>query len=235
MLVTVDLTSAVCEVISDLISQSLRFFKKMASKQFFTTARSLSTSATHSQMIKPPVQVFGMEGRYACALYSAGSKLKQLETIEKDLNSLQFKTNKKIEDFFLNPVLQRQAKAAAIQSICENSKFSSGTTNLLVALAENGRLKKLNSVINGFKTIMSAHRGDLPCEIVAAKPLDDQTIKALQGVLKSFAKKGENIILDVKVDPSIIGGLIVSIGDKYVDMSIASKVKKYTSLLQTAA
>ncbi|NEU33234.1 ATP synthase F1 subunit delta, partial [bacterium LRH843] len=138
------------------------------------------------------------------------------------LNTLQasFKTNKKLEDFFLNPVLQRQAKANAINDICEKSKFSSGATNLLVALAENGRLKKLNPVINAFKTIMSAHRGDLPCEVIAAKPLDDQTIKALQGVLKAFAKKGENVILEVKVDPSIIGGLIVSIGDKYVDMSI---------------
>lgn len=56
----------------------------------------------------------------------------------------------------------------------------------------------------------------------------------LQKTLKAFAKKGENIILEMKVDPSIIGGMIVSIGDKYVDMSIASKIKKYSTLIQAA-
>lgn len=58
--------------------------------------------------------------------------------------------------------------------------------------------------------------------------------KELQTVLKAFAKKGENIILELKVDPSIIGGMIVSIGDKYVDMSVASKIKKYTQVIQAA-
>lgn len=57
----------------------------------------------------------------------------------------------------------------------------------------------------------------------------------LQSTLKLFAKKGENILLTTKVDPSIIGGMIVSVGDKYVDMSVASKIKKYTDLLQTPA
>lgn len=65
--------------------------------------------------------------------------------------------------------------------------------------------------------------------------MDDATKQELTAALKSFAKKGENIILQTKINPSIIGGMIVSIGDKYVDMSIASKVKKYSDLIQSAA
>ncbi|KAG8249868.1 ATP synthase subunit O, mitochondrial [Homalodisca vitripennis] len=82
---------------------------------------------------------------------------------------------------------------------------------------------------------MSAHRGEIPCEVTTAKPLDDATKQELQAALKSFAKKGENILLQTKVDPNIIGGMIVSIGDKYVDMSIASKIKKYSEIIQSAA
>lgn len=67
------------------------------------------------------------------------------------------------------------------------------------------------------------------------QPLEDSDKAELQSTLKLFAKKGENILLTSRVDPNIIGGMIVSIGDKYVDMSVASKIKKYTELLQTPA
>jgi F-type H+-transporting ATPase subunit O len=52
--------------------------------------------------------------------------------------------------------------------------------------------------------------------------------------LQAFAKKGETIKIELKVDPTIIGGMVVSIGDKYVDMSVATKIKKYTEIIQDA-
>lgn len=64
------------------------------------------------------------------------------------------------------------------------------------------------------------------------QPLDEATKGQLHTVLKAFAKNNENIILDLSVDPTIIGGMVVSIGDKYVDMSVNSKIKKYTALIQ---
>lgn len=64
--------------------------------------------------------------------------------------------------------------------------------------------------------------------------LDAPMQQELQTVLKSFVKSGQSIILNSKVDPNILGGMIVSIGDKYVDMSTASKIKKYTELIQQA-
>jgi F-type H+-transporting ATPase subunit O len=66
------------------------------------------------------------------------------------------------------------------------------------------------------------------------QPLDDALKTDLESALKSFLKQGEKLLLTVKVDPEIIGGMIVSIGDKYVDMSIASKVKRYTDVITAA-
>lgn len=66
------------------------------------------------------------------------------------------------------------------------------------------------------------------------QPLDAAMKKELEASLKSFLKKGESLQLTMKVDPAIIGGMIVSIGDKYADMSMASKIKKFTSLLEQA-
>lgn len=58
--------------------------------------------------------------------------------------------------------------------------------------------------------------------------------KDLQAALAAFTKKGEKILLTKKIDPSILGGMVVSIGDKYVDMSIATKIKLYTSVIKQA-
>uniref|UniRef100_A0A1B6EK86 Oligomycin sensitivity conferral protein n=1 Tax=Cuerna arida TaxID=1464854 RepID=A0A1B6EK86_9HEMI len=209
----------------------------MATNPLHLIVRSLSTSSAKQQLIKPPIQIFGLEGRYATALYSAATKLKQLETVESELIKFQgtMKTDKKLNEFIGDPSLKRSLKVEALKQVSSTMKLSPPTANLVGLLAENGRLKNLNSIINSFKTIMSAHRGEIPCEVTTAKPLDDATKQELQAALKSFAKKGENILLQTKVDPNIIGGMIVSIGDKYVDMSIASKIKKYSELIQSAA
>jgi F-type H+-transporting ATPase subunit O len=66
------------------------------------------------------------------------------------------------------------------------------------------------------------------------QPLDDALKTELEAALKSFLKQGQKLLLTVKVDPAIIGGMIVSIGDKYVDMSIATKIKKYTDIITAA-
>uniref|UniRef100_A0A1B6K528 Oligomycin sensitivity conferral protein n=1 Tax=Homalodisca liturata TaxID=320908 RepID=A0A1B6K528_9HEMI len=209
----------------------------MATNPLHIIVRSLSTSSVKQQLIKPPIQIFGLEGRYATALYSAATKLKQLETVESELIKFQgtLKTDKKLNEFINDPSLKRPLKVEALKQVASTMKMSPPTANLVGLLAENGRLKNLNAIINSFKTIMSAHRGEIPCEVTTAKPLDDATKQELQAALKSFAKKGENILLQTKVDPNIIGGMIVSIGDKYVDMSIASKIKKYSEIIQSAA
>lgn len=69
------------------------------------------------------------------------------------------------------------------------------------------------------------------CEVITAKELDAAQRQKLEGVLKSFVKANEKVFITTKVDPSILGGMIVSIGDRYVDMSVASKIKKYTEII----
>ncbi|EDV92594.1 ATP synthase subunit O, mitochondrial [Drosophila grimshawi] len=198
-------------------------------------SRTFSSAA--QQTVKPPVQVFGLEGRYATALYSAASKLSQLDQVEKDLIALQatIKGDKKLREYVTSPIINKKIMSTALKEASEKLRFAPTTANLLGLLADNGRLKKLDTVINAFKTIMAAHRGEVVCEVVTAKPLDASQSKQLEGALKSFLKGNESLKITSRVDPSIIGGLVVSIGDKYVDMSIATKVKLYTDVIQSAA
>lgn len=179
------------------------------------------------------MQVFGVEGRYATALYSAASKQKTLDAVEKDLLNFQksLKTDTKLRDFILNPVINRTEKSQALKALGQQIKLNPQSSNLLQVLAENGRLKNYDGVVNAFKTIMAAHRGEVTCEVITAKELDAAQKQKLEGVLKSFVKSNEKVFITTKVDPSILGGMIVSIGDRYVDMSVASKIKKYTEII----
>uniref|UniRef100_A0A336LUN8 Oligomycin sensitivity conferral protein n=1 Tax=Culicoides sonorensis TaxID=179676 RepID=A0A336LUN8_CULSO len=200
------------------------------------TTRAMCTAAA-TKLVKPPLQVYGIDGRYACALYSAATKMKQLDAVERDLTTLQksYKSDVKLRDVLINPTIKRSLMADALKDVASKSSYSQATSNFLQALAENGRLNKIDQIVNAFKLIMAAHRGDVVCEVISAKPLDASQTKQLESVLKQFVKANENIKLTSKVDPSIIGGIIVSVGDKYVDMSVASKVKKYQDLISAAA
>lgn len=137
-------------------------------------------------MVKTPVQVFGLDGRYATALYSAATKMKQLDNVERDLLSVQkaMKGSPKLRETIASPIVARKDMVAAIRDAGAKAKMAPATTNLLECLAENGRLKKLDNIINAFATIMAAHRGEVVCEVTTAKPLDDGQRRQLEDSLK---------------------------------------------------
>ena len=206
-----------------------------AANKLGVLTRALSTASGKS--VKAPLQVFGLEGRYATSLYSAASRMNQLEQVEKDLTALQatLKTDKKLREVLVSPIVNKRVMATTLKEASDKLRFAPATGNLLSLMADNGRLKKIDTIINAFKTIMAAHRGEIVCEVITAKPLDAAQTKQLEAALKAFTKDNQVLKITSRVDPSIIGGLIVSIGDKYVDMSIVSKIKMYTDVISSAA
>jgi F-type H+-transporting ATPase subunit O len=187
-------------------------------------------------MVKTPVQVFGIDGRYATALYSAATKQKSLERVEKEMLSVRdlYRDHPKFHEVVVKPTYKIKDKKAAMEAILKSMGHSDIMQNFFGVVAENGRLKLLEGMVKKFEQLMSAHRGEVSCEVVTAKPLDAAQKKELDTVLQSFIMKGEKLNIHTRVDPSILGGLIVNIGDKYVDMSIATKIKNYENLLHEA-
>jgi len=210
----------------------------MAANQFRVLVRGFSSSAARNAgLVKAPVQVFGTEGRYAAALFSAASKNKALDVVEKDLATFQatLQKDKPLAEFLADPSIKKPVKVEGLSAACDKLKMSSLTKNMLTAMAENGRHNLVDAVIGSYGTIMAAQRGEVVCEVITAKALDPAMTKEVESTIALFLKKGEKSKTSYKVDPSIIGGMVVSIGDKYADMSIASKMKKYTELIKAAA
>nr|CAG4636542.1 EOG090X0EB8 [Eubosmina coregoni] len=204
-----------------------------ASTKFGVLARNFSSSASSKAMVKPPVQFFGVEGRYASALYSAASKQKTLEKVEKELITFQATIAKdaRLAEFVNNPILKRSLKKEGLASVAKKQNMSPATTNLLELMAENGRLKKLDTVIAHFKTMMAAHRGEVTCQVTSAKPLDAASLKEIQGALTGLLQKGQTLQLTTVVDPNILGGLVVVIGDRYIDMIISIEINEFNEKL----
>ncbi|KAL7078253.1 hypothetical protein ACQ4LE_002018 [Meloidogyne hapla] len=201
----------------------------------FKRSFSISACALQQQkVIRPPIQVSGIEGKYASALYSSGMKEKSLDKIEKDLSQVKvlYGTNNDFKLLVENPILNKQKKADAIQAVLKNQGMSQATQNFFVLLAESGRLIKLSSIINSFEMIMRAHRNELQVEVTSAEPLNKKQEQSLKSALASFANAGQELNISFGVKPSLIGGMVVTIDDKYLDLSMASKIKKMEALLE---
>merc|ERR1712038_108949 len=208
---------------------------KMASYRIIPAVRHFSTtSAVRGKLVQAPIQLFGLEGRYAYALYSAASKEKKLDAVEAELKKFQgvFAKDANLREFMANPSVQKVEKKTVLDKVMTQSKASPVTANFFGAMAENGRLPKMNAIIGAFEKLMAAHRGEIICSVTTAKELDAKNKKDLTAALEAFLKKGETLKLNLDVDPSIIGGMIVNIGDRYVDMSMASKIKAYSALIK---
>ena len=122
-------------------------------------------------MVQPPVQVFGTEGRYATALYSAATKKKALAAVEKDLTTLEatLKKDVRLSEFLADPSVSKPLKAQGLTSVCDKLKMNELSKNCLIAMGENGRYNLLGAVAKSFGTIMAAHRGEVICEVTTHK------------------------------------------------------------------
>nr|ALS04131.1 mitochondrial ATP synthase subunit O precursor [Acartia pacifica] len=206
-------------------------------KNLSVLARQFSTSTANNALVRSPVPVYGIEGKYATALYSAAHKQKALDAVEKDLSGFTaaLKADKKMGDFLYDPSIQKTLKNNGLIAIAEKMKMNELSKNLLLAVSENNRFQFLPAISNAFSTIMAGHRGEVVCEVTTAKPLDAAMAKEVEGALAGFLKKGEKALVNYKDDPAIIGGMVVSVGDKFCDMSMATKLNKYSELIKSAA
>ncbi|XP_048396141.1 ATP synthase subunit O, mitochondrial isoform X2 [Stegostoma tigrinum] len=188
-----------------------------------------------SKLVMPPIQVYGVEGRYATALYSAASKQKKLDQVEQELNKIvSLMKDPKFYGVVTNPHIKRNIKQKTVNDVLSKQKVSPIMLNFINLLAENGRLRQTPDVASAFSKIMSAHRGEVLCSVTTAQPLDETNLSELKSALSGFLKKSETLKLETKTDPSVLGGMIVSIGDKYVDMSTKSKIQKLSKLINEA-
>ncbi|KAF9281471.1 ATP synthase F0 subcomplex subunit OSCP atp5 [Mortierella alpina] len=186
--------------------------------------------------IEIPAVIHGIEGRYATALYTAAAKKQALDAVETDLKQVKRVVEKdtKLREFLENPTINRIEKKSGVQQMLAAGKYNELTKNFFDTLAENGRLYDTVKIINSYGSLMSAYRGEVQVTITSAKELDAKEVAKVKGFLakSAFVTPKQTLIVQNKVNPSILGGLVVEFGDKTIDLSVSSKINKLNQLLQ---
>jgi F-type H+-transporting ATPase subunit O len=185
------------------------------------SVRTFATDAAH----KPPLDLYGLHARYANATYVAASKAGTLDKVETELLALKqtAASTPAFASFLENPLISRDAKEKQIKSLLAK-KTTLTTLNLMTTLAGNARLAEMPKIAETFEKLMKAKRGQVEAVIISAEPLTKQQTDAVTAAMKSQVEKGQQVVLSTKVDPSIVGGLQVQIGDQFLDLSVSSRI-----------
>lgn len=193
-------------------------------------ARSYATQAS----TKPPVQLFGLEGSYASALYSASAKASSVDATEKSLNTLKdlLAQDKDLTKILSNPALSSKDKKTVVETISSAASADKTVSNFLTLLADNNRLSILPDVIDKFGILANAYHGFVDASVTSATQLDKSTLDRLQkAISKSEYAEGKKLRVKNIVNPDIMGGLVVEVGNNTLDLSVSSRLTKLNKLL----
>ena len=178
----------------------------------------------------------GLAERYAGALYALAVESKKIDAICADLTELaglvaEHQDLKKVVE---SPILTRQEQQAAITAFLQKAGADSLTVQFVGTLAANGRLSALLRVIRAFLEEHARRRGQVAAEVISAVPLDDSRKASVEKTVARLAGS-DKLSLSMRVDSSLIGGLVVRIGSRMIDTSIKTKLSRLETAMKGVA
>ena len=165
-----------------------------------------------------------LAGRYATALFGLARDQGQIDAVTRSLDSLEAAMTESSDFRALatSPLIGRADAAKAIEALVPTLGVDPITANFLGVLAENGRLSELRNVIRSVRQLAAGHRGETTAEVTSAHPLNDGQVARLKANLK--ARVGRDVSIDARVDPTLLGGMVVRLGSQMIDASIRTKL-----------
>ena len=173
-----------------------------------------------------------LAGRYASALFDLASEAGTVTAVESDLDSLAaaLAESAELRALIRNPEVSREQIGRVMAGIAGHLGLTELTGNFLGVLAENRRVAALPAMIGAFHAIAAAQRGEVTAEVASAHALTDAQIAALEGKLR--AREGRTVKLKTRVDPDLLGGLVVTVGSKRIDGSIRTRLNSLAQAMK---
>jgi len=164
--------------------------------------------------------------RYAKALFDLADENKQLDVVADDLRTLSslIDSSDDLRRMVRSPVISRADQGAAMGAVVEKAKLSDLTSRFVAYAAASRRLAAIKPIAQAYLTELAKRRGEVSAEVSSAKPLSKEQVAAVEEALKKAV--GGKIAVSQKVDPSLIGGLIVKVGSRMIDTSVASQLQR---------
>ncbi|MGE5539551.1 MAG: F0F1 ATP synthase subunit delta [Gemmatimonas sp.] len=168
----------------------------------------------------------GLAGRYAQALFDLATERGALDAVAADLATVRrmLDDSPDFARLVRSPVIKREAAGRAIGALVKGAGFNALTGNFLGLLARNRRLFELSAMVAAFQRLLADSRGEVAAEVISATPLSERHVAAVTDALK--AATGAKVALSTRVDPALLGGMIVRVGSRMVDSSLRTKLSK---------
>lgn len=176
-------------------------------------------------MATDDTQVEGVPGRYAAALFELAKDNSQVAEVEANLGKFQtlLDMSDDLRRMVLSPVIPADEQANAINAVMDKAGIGGLAANFFKLIASNRRLFAAPAMIKAFLALAARERGEVTAEVSSASALSDAQIAALKETLK--ASVGKDVTLATKVDPSLLGGLVVKIGSRMINSSLRTKLQ----------
>ena len=168
----------------------------------------------------------GLAGRYATALFELASERGALDKVEADLDALEraLQDTPELRRALRSPIVSREEHERALDTLAGRLDLGDVVRNFLGLLAQKRRLGFLDGVIAAYRAMLAQRRGELTAEVVSAVPLGEGELAELRESVGRYAGRAVN--LTARVDPSLIGGLVVTIGSRMIDASLKTKLQQ---------
>jgi len=166
----------------------------------------------------------GVAGRYATALFELAKEQEAMEQVAVELTRF----NEALDAFedlarlVKSPVFSAEEQGRALAAILEKLKIEGLTKNFLLLVAKNRRLFAAPDMIRAFRAMLARHRGETSASVTAASKLTEAQVTALKQALT--AALGKEVMLEERVDPALLGGLVVKVGSRMIDSSLRTKL-----------
>ena len=178
--------------------------------------------------------VSGVSGRYATALFELARDEKSIDAVLLDLDNFNalLDDSADLRRLVRSPVFSADMQVKALSIVLDRAGITGISANFLKVLTANRRLFAVADVIRAFRALVARFKGEVGAEVTVAEPLSDKNLDALKDALQAVS--GKDVTLNVKVDPSIIGGLVVKLGSRMVDSSLRTKLNSIKQAMKEA-
>jgi len=166
----------------------------------------------------------GLAGRYATALFELALEAGTVDAVLADLKKFDVLVGESADLMRLvrSPVFTADVQSKALAAVLEKSQIAGLAAQFLMVVTSNRRLFAVRDIVKAYGALVARHKGEVTAYVTVAERLSDVHRDEIRNTLNAVT--GKDVQVDVKVDPSIIGGLVVKLGSRMVDSSLRTKL-----------
>jgi F-type H+-transporting ATPase subunit delta len=178
--------------------------------------------------------VSGMAARYATALFELALETNAIDAVKADLERFDalVAESSDLARLVRSPVFSADEQLQALTAVLDRAGIGGLAARFLKLVTTNRRLFAVRDMARAYRELVAQHKGEATATVTVAEQLKDEHLAALRAALKAVS--GKDVDLDIKLDPAIIGGLVVKLGSRMVDTSLRTKLNAIRHAMKEA-